>query len=237
MYTKTEGKLKFFRVPGPTDHEVAVLVKRIRNRVVRYLSKRGYTIDDFSEDPLAFENPIMAALFGASIQSRIAVGERAGQKVRRIGVDASIGDVYRIGNRCAVCDGFSLHANVKIEGRDRDKLEKLSSIHRAAAGCAGTTIRDPRREDPLPFKKRIFRWDDPRLFDPVELVEKIVALIPPPRANLLRYHGVFAPNSKERGNIVPVPEVAESLPTAVGEPVLQIGAGPKCSSARLRSTS
>jgi len=34
------------------------------------------------------------------------------------------------------------------------------------------------------------------LFDPLELVEKVVALIPPPRANLLRYHGVFAPNSK-----------------------------------------
>jgi len=125
VYYDYNEELKFFRIPGPTDHEVAVLVQRIRNRVVRYLSKHGYTIDDFSEDPITFENPIMAALFGASIQSRIVVGERAGQKVRRIGVDASIGDVYRIGNRCAVCDGFSLHANVKIEGRDRDKLEKL----------------------------------------------------------------------------------------------------------------
>jgi hypothetical protein len=50
------------------------------------------------------------------------------------------------------------------------------------------------------------------LFDPIELVEKVVALIPPPRANLLRYHGVFAPNSKERKEIVPVspnPEQAE----------------------------
>ncbi len=41
------------------------------------------------------------------------------------------------------------------------------------------------------------------LFAPLELVEKVVALIPPPRANLLRYHGLLAPNSKVRAKIVP----------------------------------
>jgi len=41
------------------------------------------------------------------------------------------------------------------------------------------------------------------LFDPMELVGKVIALVPPPRANLLRYHGVFAPNSKDRKRIVP----------------------------------
>lgn len=213
VYFDDDGEQKFFPIPGPTDHDVAVLVQRIRNRVVRYLSKRGYTIDDFSEDPFAFEQPVMAALFGASIQNRIAVGERAGQKVRRIGHDASIGDVYRIGNRCAVCDGFSLHANVKIEGRDRDKLEKLCRY----------TARPPialERLSETPDGKILYRlkqaYSDGTthvLFDPIELVEKIVALIPPPRANLLRYHGVFAPNSKERGEIVP--EALESKPPQV----------------------
>ena len=217
VYYESEEGLKFFQTPGPTDRDVAVLVRRIRDRVVRYLSKRGYTVDDFSEDPLAFENPIMAALFGASIQSRIAVGERAGQKVRRIGSDASLGDVYRVGSRCAVCDGFSLHANVKIEGRDRDKLEKLCRY----------TARPPIALDRLsqtPDGKILYRlkqeYSDGTthvLFDPIELVEKVVALIPPPRANLLRYHGVFAPNSKERGDIVPVSAAAQSLPTEVAE--------------------
>ena len=41
------------------------------------------------------------------------------------------------------------------------------------------------------------------LFDPLELVQKVVALIPPPRANLLRYHGLLAPNSKMRSKIIP----------------------------------
>ena len=34
-----------------------------------------------------------------------------------------------------------------------------------------------------------------------EFVEKLVALVPPRRANLLRYHGVFAPNAKLRSRV------------------------------------
>ncbi|MEX1362826.1 MAG: transposase, partial [Nannocystaceae bacterium] len=41
-----------------------------------------------------------------------------------------------------------------------------------------------------------------RLFTPTELIEKLVALIPPPQANLLRYHGVLAPGSKLRSRVV-----------------------------------
>jgi hypothetical protein len=32
-------------------------------------------------------------------------------------------------------------------------------------------------------------------FDPIDFVGKLVALIPPPRLNLTRFFGVFAPNS------------------------------------------
>lgn len=203
VYHESGSELKFLRIPDPTDDDIACLVQRIRNRVVRYLTKRGYTIDDFSEDPFAFEQPVMAQLAGSSIHSRIALGERAGQKVRRIGSETNIEGVFRIGKRCAVCDGFSLHANVKIEGEDRDKLEKLCRY----------TARPPvalERLSQTPDGKILYRlkteYSDGTthvLFDPIELVEKVVALIPPPRANLLRYHGIFAPNSKDRKRIVP----------------------------------
>lgn len=36
------------------------------------------------------------------------------------------------------------------------------------------------------------------MLTPAELIEKLIALIPPPQANLLRYHGVFDPGSKFR---------------------------------------
>ena len=39
----------------------------------------------------------------------------------------------------------------------------------------------------------------------VELLEKLVALIPPTYANLTRFHGVFAPTSRLRTQVVPRP--------------------------------
>jgi len=41
------------------------------------------------------------------------------------------------------------------------------------------------------------------VFEPLDLLAKLAALIPRPRANLTRYHGVFAPNAKWRAQIVP----------------------------------
>ena len=46
----------------------------------------------------------------------------------------------------------------------------------------------------------------------VELLEKLVPLIPPTYANLTRFHGVFAPTSRLRAKVVPPPPV-ESPPT------------------------
>ena len=41
------------------------------------------------------------------------------------------------------------------------------------------------------------------LFEPLDLLAKLAALVPRPRVNLTRYHGVFAPNSKLRPRLVP----------------------------------
>ncbi len=41
------------------------------------------------------------------------------------------------------------------------------------------------------------------LLSPLELIEKLSALVPPPRQNTVRYHGVLAPHAKDRDKIVP----------------------------------
>jgi Putative transposase len=52
------------------------------------------------------------------------------------------------------------------------------------------------------------------LFEPLELVAKLAALVPPPRFNLVRYHGVLAPAARSRPEIVPPspPLQAETSP-------------------------
>ena len=46
------------------------------------------------------------------------------------------------------------------------------------------------------------------IFEPLDFIAKLVALVPKPRVNLTRYHGVFAPNSKYR---IKVPDIYQWL--------------------------
>ena len=65
--------------------------------------------------------------------------------------------------------------------------------------------------DPLSFALKT-PWSDgtrPLLLSPMELLEKLAALVPPPRSHLLRYHGVLAPRAPARERIVPAQPGAE----------------------------
>ena len=44
------------------------------------------------------------------------------------------------------------------------------------------------------------------VLSPTELIEKLAALVPPRRLNLIRYHAVLAPNAAGRARIVPGPK-------------------------------
>lgn len=46
-------------------------------------------------------------------------------------------------------------------------------------------------------------WSDGTTHLAMELIEKLAALVPPPRQNLVRYHEVLAPNAKLRSSVVP----------------------------------
>jgi Putative transposase len=41
------------------------------------------------------------------------------------------------------------------------------------------------------------------VFEPLELVEKLAASVPPPKFNLVRYHGLLAPAARWRRHVVP----------------------------------
>lgn len=39
------------------------------------------------------------------------------------------------------------------------------------------------------------------IFEPLDFIARRAALVPKPRVNLTRFHGVFAPNSRYRGQV------------------------------------
>ena len=55
------------------------------------------------------------------------------------------------------------------------------------------------------------------IFEPLDFIVRLAALVPKPRVNLTRFHGVFAPNSKHRAFITPAKRGKGNKPRATGE--------------------
>jgi len=177
-------------------------------RVMRLLEKRGLASND---DHLAADDPLLATLMTASIRSRIATGPQAGQPWRRLGDrvepvepgEAGTEAVARTPVRCVRQGGMSLHADVSVPARDRQRLERLCRY----------IVRPPLaldRLEALPDGHLAYRlktrWRDGTthiVMERRELLERLAPLIPPPRAHQVRYHGVLAPCASGRDRVVP----------------------------------
>ena len=99
--------------------------------------------------------------------------------------------------------GFNLHAGVSVSAKNRPKLERLL---RYMARPALSNERLEKLFD-LRISLRLKRpWHDGTshlIVTPPQFMERLVSLIPPPRLHMIRYHGVFAPNSTWRKEVVP----------------------------------
>ena len=206
VYIEDGGILRFHETMPPTDDEMDRLLGTIDRRVHRLLARRG-VLDDLGEgstaDPWREEAPVLAGIAGASVQGRRALGDRAGATVRRCGASAELlalapsgrGPYHARGN------GFDLHAAVVVPPRDRARLERLCryalrppiAADRLHLTADGQVVLDLRH-----------RWADGTtqlLFEPVELLERLAALTPRPRINLLLYYGVLGARSAWRSRL------------------------------------
>ena len=50
------------------------------------------------------------------------------------------------------------------------------------------------------------------LFEPLDFIARLAALVPRPRVNLTRYNGVFAPNSRYRARVTPAKQDEAEVP-------------------------
>jgi hypothetical protein len=106
-------------------------------------------------------------------------------------------------SRVAKVAGFSLHAGVVAEAHQRDKLERLCRyIARPAVSEKRLSLLDDGRiryELKTPYRDGTTHV----IFEPLDFLARLAALVPKPRVNLTRFHGVFAPNSKYRIQVTP----------------------------------
>ena len=56
------------------------------------------------------------------------------------------------------------------------------------------------------------------IVEPLDFIARLAALVPKPRVNLTRFHGVFAPNSKHRVQVTPAKRCNGNKTKAPDEP-------------------
>jgi len=206
-----DAKGYFWPVKPPTREDLDVITHTIARRVARHLEKAGYLVRDPEHeylDLLPDEDDAMNAIVGASITYRLAFGPNAGKKALTLQTVPARDKQTKPHELVSRQGGFSLHAGVACKSNQRKKLERLcryvarpaiaeQRLSLASNGNVIVGLKTP--------------YDDGTthvVLSPLEFIGRLAALVPRPRVNLTRFHGVFSrgghpPNSKLRKYVVP----------------------------------
>ena len=187
------------KVPAPSTDEVQALVTELARDLEAWLDREGYGTDEACDE----DDDPNGTLFAASIAGRVAMGRRAGARVRRM--QGAPARPFRLPPRCGEAHGYNLHAAVVIGRGNREGLERLcryvlrpplarTRLHRRGDGLLVLTLRKPYANGTTDF-----------LFSEVELAQRLAALVPPARKNSVSYRGVLAPRHRFRNHVIPEP--------------------------------
>jgi hypothetical protein len=203
VWTATTAGPRFVPLPGLDDDDVTRVLRRIEAKVRALLEPYLASQRDDARPP--------DALAASQAESVAALRGRP--------PDAS--EVKRL---AAYHRGFSLHAGVHVHANNREGLAHL-------CGYGARPPLTQERLSALPdgrlayrMKRRLGDGREVLILEPRELLRRLATLVPPPRAHLVRYHGVFGPASKWRPEIVPLPSPVTCPPV---QPSPAPSAGPR----------
>jgi hypothetical protein len=204
VYDTTGDVPVFHPVRAPTAEQLQTLLNQIIKRVMKLLTRLGYLVE---EQDMIFmaeteTDTALGPLQSAACTYRIALGPRAGQKVLTL-QSVPRCEVQPTEQRCANAQGFSLHAEVRCAMNQRHQLEQLCRYitrpaianERLQLNSAGDIV--------LQLKSQYKDGTTHIVMTPLEFMQRLAALVPRPRLNLIRFHGVLAPNAKLRPQIIP----------------------------------
>ena len=184
VWAREGGVVRFVPLPALTDDDVAQVLRRLERRIRALLEPRLDALREDSRPP--------DALAASQVESVSALRGK-------------LPDARETKRLAAYRQGFSLHAGVHLHANDRQGLAHL-------CGYGARPPLTQERLSALPdgklayrMKRRLGDGREVLILEPSELLRRLATLVPPPRAHLVRYHGVFGPASKWRREIVPAP--------------------------------
>ena len=207
-----DSKGYFWPVKPPTTEDLDKITHMIATRVSRYLERAGYLYRDAESeyfDLIPEEDDAMHGIISASITYRLAFGPNAGRKALTLQAVPVSENQTKTSVLVSKQSSFSLHAGVACKSNQRKKLERLcryitrpaiaeQRLSLASNGNVVVALKTP--------------FDDGTshvVLSPMEFMGRLAALVPKPRVNLTRFHGVFSPRSRLREYAVPIKPVDE----------------------------
>lgn len=213
VYVKNENGegVRFLRLPRPSEDDVYEVAMRMAKKVAAYFAKKGPSDKESNGEGDGEIEPALAACYDVAAQAPkkvIVDGHRMGK-----------------GEIAVVVDGFNVYAGDAIDGRDRKRVERMCR-YLARPPIATERLTEAGDGDELRYELKK-AWRDGTRFvrlDPYELIARICAMVPPPRFHMVRFHGVLAPNSALREQVVAsarpyVPPQENAVPNPVQLPL------------------
>jgi len=202
-----DGSLVFHELPELDAMDVADLVQVVRVRVLAMLARRGVIEGDDEllalPDDLYEREPALAQLAAASVSGLPPAGpERRDRPLRPVTLRAEPGVVMSAALAATEC-GFSLHAATTADADDNaGRVALVQYVLRPPIASKRLEILS---DDLVRIKlKRAFGDGTVAVdLDPLSLLCRLAAAVPPPRFNTIRYAGVLGSASKWRALVVP----------------------------------
>jgi hypothetical protein len=188
-----DGAVRFMALAPPSKEVLEKVLRRIEARLTKLLRPLRKASEDDARP--------MDAHGYAQAESITGLGLRRGR--------APVAKKH-----AALVNGFSLHDGVHLHANDREGLAHLCGY---GARPALSQERLSLQEDGnlvLSFKRALNDGRTGITLAPTELLRRLAALVPPPRAHLVRFHGCFGPASSWRAAVVAgaaVPGVAAAV--------------------------
>ena len=197
---------QFIPLPQLTDEDLIDVLIYFKHRVTKRFVRRGYLRptdhgDDSFElywgsDVLSEEEQSLLRCYAASSRLKYAFGERTGQSLQFEYSELATHHAKIKSPLCVEWGGFGLHAARSLRADDREQLTQLCRyIQRPPLAQNRLQMLDDGRFY-YAFKRIWSNGAKGIMFNGEDLIERLAALIPMPRKNLTRYHGVFAPRSR-----------------------------------------
>ena len=204
--------LEFRALAHLTTRDVASVLERTRDRMTKYLRRRGLLDEgDDAEEADASERAGLTRLAASAVSGQTPP---AGPEWRRCALPVTHRAMVFERPLCVALDGLTLHAATRAGGLDEEGREALLKYILRPAVAQERVTRGPDGLVRIGLKKAFSDGTVAVDLDPLSLLSRLVASVPPPRFHTVRYAGVLGSASKLRARVGPKRVAAARAPGA-----------------------